>query len=100
MTRTRRPAVQFTAGQALTVTQVAYVAELEARTIRLRQLVDEDLADELARERNRTLNLRRRVDELKAELRHAQMVGRWLRHRNQRLLAFLRTIHPRKEPTR
>ncbi len=93
-----RPKVRLTAGQPLTVDQVAYVAQLEARARRLAELVDVDLADELNRERTRALNYRRHAAELKAELGRAHKSVESLRARNRRLLALLRTIHPRRTP--
>jgi hypothetical protein len=91
------PKVLLTAGQTLTAAQVAYVAQLEARARRLVELVDVDLADELNRERTRALNHRRHAHDLKAELARARKRVAGLRARNRRLLALLRTIHPRKE---
>jgi hypothetical protein len=92
-----RPKVLLAAGQTLTVAQVAYVAQLEARARRLAELVDVDLADELNRERARSQALARRRALLNAEVRDARKVAGSLRARNRRLLALLRTIHPRKE---
>jgi hypothetical protein len=92
-----RPKVLLTAGQTLTAAQVAYVAQLEARARRLAELVDVDLADELARERALGSRTRRDALERKAELARARKRVAGLRARNRRLLALLRTIHPRKE---
>ena len=58
---------------------------------------DVDLVDELDRCRNRAIARKREVRRLRSELRHAVQVAGSLRARNRRLLALLRTIHPRKE---
>lgn len=85
------PYRRLTAGQTLTVADLAYVASLEAKTRRLQDLVDVDLAAELDRERVRSARHRR-------EANRARRVAGRIRAQQQHLLALLGTAKETTTP--